>query len=178
LFERLCDHYRERKDWNALAALLADTAGRTADPAVAVGLLREAAGLQRDNLANPPRGLELLRQARQLAPRNLELLRDVLQSLTGIGERAAAMSEIVAALATDVDPMSRAELLCLRADMHEASGDFPSAVADLDQAHGDLIQSWSGDGDDVSGIRSMTEAFVERRRYAPPWRQSRTPRAS
>ena len=51
-------------------------------------------------------------------------------------------------------------------------------VADLDRAHGDLIQSWSGDGDDVSGIRSMTEAFVERRRYAPPWRQSRTPRAS
>ncbi|MEK6911285.1 MAG: hypothetical protein AABX36_00585, partial [Candidatus Thermoplasmatota archaeon] len=51
-------------------------------------------------------------------------------------------------------------------------------VADLDQAHGDMIQSWSGDGDEVSGIRSMTEAFVERRRYAPPWRKSRTPRAS
>lgn len=51
-------------------------------------------------------------------------------------------------------------------------------VADLDRAHGNMIQSWSGDGDDVSGIRSMTEAFVERRRYAPPWRQSRTSRVS
>ena len=51
-------------------------------------------------------------------------------------------------------------------------------VADLDRAHGDMIQSWSGDGDEVSGIRSMTEAFVERRRYAPPSRQIRTPKAS
>lgn len=136
LFERLCDFYRERKAWAPLATLLADEAGRAQEPTAAVALLREAASLERDNLNNSARGLELLRQAREVAPRSLELLREVLSSLIALGERTVAMGEIVAALASDVDPMTRAELLCLRAELHEAHADFGAAVADLEEASG------------------------------------------
>ncbi len=49
--------------------------------------------------------------------------------------------------------------------------DLAAFVEDLERSNGDLLRTWSGDRDEVSGIAAMTEAFAIRRRYVFPWRR-------
>ena len=57
-------------------------------------------------------------------------------------------------------------------------GDLAAFVEDLERANGELLRTWSGDRDEVSGIAAMTEAFATRRRYVLPWRRTERRRRS
>jgi tetratricopeptide (TPR) repeat protein/chorismate mutase len=139
LFSRLGALYRERRDWEPLATLLVEEAERrgASDAAGASSLLREAALVEREHLGRPAAAALRLRSARALAPDDRELLRDLVGTLVGLGDRAAAIAEVGAALSRPNAPGPvRVALLRLRADLREQEGDDEGAVADLEEAHG------------------------------------------
>jgi tetratricopeptide (TPR) repeat protein len=128
--------YRSHEAWGPLAALLAEEAGQVGedDPDEAAALLSEAATLREDRLGETAAALQLLRQARDRAPRSGDVLEHLARTLVRSGDRAGAHAEVQEALA-GASPEDRVALLHLRAELEQASDDHRAAVATLAEAH-------------------------------------------
>ncbi|HEX7598097.1 MAG TPA: tetratricopeptide repeat protein, partial [Polyangia bacterium] len=126
-------YYSEHELWPELVELLSAEAARVEVPDHAGALLRQVALLQRDKLRDEAGAARTLRKAMEIAPGDMDVLRDLTASLVSSGDTAAARAVVREALATDVLG-ARPVLLRLRADLAIAGGDEPAAVADMEEA--------------------------------------------
>jgi tetratricopeptide (TPR) repeat protein len=127
--------FRERSEWRKLAELCALDASARVDVGERVERLREAAVLWRTELAQPREAAVALRLAREAAPEDPSLLRDLVDMLIEAGDQPGAVAELSAAVeAAPTDSPSRANVLATRARVRSAMGDQPGALEDLEAA--------------------------------------------
>jgi golgin subfamily B member 1 len=135
LRDRLEAIYREQLEFGKLAELYAtDARGRQNAKAKALRL-RDAGRIYRDELSDPKRGAEVLREGREADPEDTELLIELVDMLTAAGDLAAASEELTSAIDALVegDP-HRVPLVGRRAVVRSRLGEMESALADFDEA--------------------------------------------
>ena len=127
--------FRERGEWQKLAELCALDASARVDVGERVERLREAAIIWRTELAQPQAAAAALRMAREAAPEDVSLLRDLVDMLVEAGDHAGAVTELSSAVeAAATDSPSRAALLAARSVVRSAMHDEPGALDDLEAA--------------------------------------------
>ena len=136
LRDRLAALYRDRNDHARLAELHVLDASVRTKPEERVALLREAARLHRNELANPERAAALLKDARSLLPSDEETWSEYVEALTAAGNHQQAAAEVTAAAAhlPEHDPR-RGALFAQRATLRGALGDQGGALYDLERAY-------------------------------------------
>lgn len=135
--DRLEAAYRERGEHMKLADLFVLDARGRPDPRIKCERLREAARLYRDELADPQRAAEVLREARSADPSHSLALLDLVDTLSAAGELRSASDELTSAIEPlEPDDPLRPDLVGRRAlvrsrlhEMDEALADFEDAVA-------------------------------------------------
>ncbi|HEY8040235.1 MAG TPA: tetratricopeptide repeat protein, partial [Polyangiaceae bacterium] len=135
LRERLEAIFRERNEWRKLAELCVLDASARVDADERVSRLREAAVIWRAELGDPAGAAAALKLAREAAPDDASLLRDLVDLLVEAGDHRGAVAELSSAielLAADAPP--RAALLAARATVRSATGDESGALEDLEAA--------------------------------------------
>jgi tetratricopeptide (TPR) repeat protein len=134
IFDRLVSHYRDRHNFERLAALLVEESDRRSNPIERANLLREAAGHYR-NQGRPRDTANLLRRARALTPQDASLLAELITALEAVGESAAAIEELSAALpAFPERSTERISILEARANLHERAGYHELGIADREES--------------------------------------------
>jgi tetratricopeptide (TPR) repeat protein len=171
LTERLEGWYRDHEAWGPLAELLAAEAGRETDTAEAAALLGEAATLRGERLGDYDGAVALLRQAREHAPEDHQLVVQLARALTFSGQLPAAIVEVKKGL-EGMEPAddNRLALLVLLAELEGARGDTRAAVTTLAQAYATwpeaarvpyaaALAAWRDDaafGRDAQAVREST----------------------
>ena len=173
---RLETWYRERKDFERLAALLVDSADHAVEPAEAVRLLREASALYADDLADAAKSAEVLRKAISVDPVDMVLLRELVARLVDTGEHQAAIDELTQALDWQpLDQDTQVEFLRRRAELGMIVGAEAQSAQDLERAYEvvgpelipdliDGLERWRGAATkrgDRAGERAATLRLVE-----------------
>lgn len=176
LRDRLEGWYRERADYERLAALLVASADRAIDPARAVELLREASSIYVDTLMDAAKSAEVLRVAVAIDPMDNDLLREFIGRLCDTGEHASAVEELTKAIDwRPLSPEDQVEFLRRRAELRMIVGDEARATADLEEAYGlvggelipdliDGLERWRSAAarrDDRDGERTATLRLVD-----------------
>ncbi|PRP90612.1 tetratricopeptide repeat protein [Enhygromyxa salina] len=133
--ERLEGAYRAADDWSGLVKMLMAVAAQTEDIERKVGLLREAAVVQRDKLADPEASIALLREASVVAPDDVRLRIDLAAALGLSGHAQDALATLSETLETTEDEPLRLQLLSARAKVRRSVNQLAEAVEDLEQAH-------------------------------------------
>ncbi|MDB4942278.1 MAG: Exonuclease SbcC [Labilithrix sp.] len=170
LRERLEAVYREQVEYDKLAELyVADARGRHDGPSRSARL-REAARLYRDELSNPEKGAEVLREARESDPAAVELLTELVDMLTAAGDPKAAEGELTAALGTTPEGPVRLGLLGRRALLRARIGDGEGAHADFEEVIANGVDDLRGPLADHLGKLAMQAAG---RGDSQLWRQYR-----
>ena len=136
IFERSSLFFSERERWSDLALLCVEEAGKTDDVGKSTALLRRAAQLQRDKAGDATAAARTLRQAAELNPTNVDLVRELCDALGEAGEPAQAVAATSEILAVTPKGAARIGLLRLRAELATRGGDDAVAVADLEEAIG------------------------------------------
>jgi hypothetical protein len=135
LREQLEGSYRERSEWRKLAELCILDASARVDAGERVARLREAAVLWRTELGLPQEAAAALRLAREAAPDDGSILRDLVDMLVEAGDHAAAVAELSSAIDAETSGgPARGALLAARASVHSAMGDEAAALEDLEAA--------------------------------------------
>jgi tetratricopeptide (TPR) repeat protein len=135
LRDRLEGTFRERGEWRKLAELCTLDASARVDAGERVARLREAAIIWRTELAQPHEAAAALRLARDAAPDDVSLLRDLVDMLVEAGDHAGAVAELSSAVeSTATDSPSRAALLATRSSVRSAMHDQAGALEDLEAA--------------------------------------------
>jgi golgin subfamily B member 1 len=135
LRERLEGAYRERGEWRKLAELFMLDAGARTQASERVGRLREAALVWRTKLALPREAAMALLHAREAAPDDASLLRELVDMLVEAEDPAGAVAELSSAIdAMASDDAARGALLALRASVRSAIPDEAGALEDLESA--------------------------------------------
>jgi tetratricopeptide (TPR) repeat protein len=132
--ERLEQHYRETGDSGGLARILEATAETATDPAKKVELLRNAADVQARELGDATRAVELLTQAREIAPDDPRIAVTMASCMTMSGDAAGAIAMLTETLEGAADE-HHLELLRARAQARRATDDDAGAIADLETAY-------------------------------------------
>lgn len=136
LRSRLEAAHKKSEEWERLAQMYAFDASRKKDPAQRLKLLRDAAALYRDRLDDPSGAAEMLKKARELAPEDVELMQELVSSLSAAGDHSAATAVVSEALDQHASNRKlRVTLLKLRADLLMAAGDDAGAIDDLERAY-------------------------------------------
>jgi tetratricopeptide (TPR) repeat protein len=137
LRERLEQWYRMHDDLPHLSTFLAKEAGRVAstESGKAMAALLEAAAIRRDRLGDPQGAVDVLRQARELAPGDTSILGELAEALAMAGEPRVAVDDVTASLEQfpEADE-TRVSLLRMRAGLWLQLEEPAQAVADLEQA--------------------------------------------
>ena len=133
LFRIISSYYTEHALWPELVELLSAQADRLDDPDQAGAILRQVAHIQREKLRDEAGAARTLRKAMEIAPGDMEVLRELTTSLVSSGDTAAARAVVTDALQADVQG-ARPVLLRLRADLAVAGGDEAAAVTDMEEA--------------------------------------------
>jgi tetratricopeptide (TPR) repeat protein len=135
LRDQLEGTFRERGEWRKLAELCALDASARVDTGERVARLREAAIIWRTELAQPQEAAAALRLAREAAPDDMSLLRDLVDMLVEAGDHAGAVTELSSSVeSAAADSPSRAALLATRSSVRSAMHDEPGALDDLEAA--------------------------------------------
>jgi tetratricopeptide (TPR) repeat protein len=134
LRERLEPAFRERGAWAQLAELCIVDAEARREPVERVARLREAAAIRRSELHDARGAAEALRKAREAAPADTALLRDLVDMLVEAGNWAEAAAELGTAIESLGDARERAGLLALRARIRSQSGQERGALEDMEAA--------------------------------------------
>jgi tetratricopeptide (TPR) repeat protein len=135
LRERLEPGFRERGEWGKLAELCVVDAGGRADTGERIARLREAAAIRRSELNDARGAAEALRKAREIAPTDVSVLRDLVDMLVEAGDWADAVAELTSAIESFAsDAADRTPLLALRARIRSESGQERGALEDLEAA--------------------------------------------
>jgi Tfp pilus assembly protein PilF/Flp pilus assembly protein TadD len=168
--------YRVHDAWAPLADLLAAEASRQSDSTEAAALLCEAATIRRTRLQDASGALALLRQARERAPEDTDVLGQLARVLVVTRQSDAAVGEVQNAL----DRLApgherRLPLLLLRAELLNLRGDRRAAVASLRQAQAvspeavfetltETLVAWrkeSAAAGDTDGLRDATLTLAD-----------------
>jgi tetratricopeptide (TPR) repeat protein len=133
--KRLEHTFREGEMWDRLAELLIQEAERSKEPARALGRLREAAALYREQLKNIRRAAEVLERARALAPGDTQLVIEEANCLAAANQVDRAIQVLGDQLSNGVSGAGRIDLLLLRADLSAGAGREEESIGDLEQAY-------------------------------------------
>ncbi len=131
LRERLAQTYEKASKWRELAMLYARVADTRATAVERVAELRLAADILRRTLADSAAAAVILDRAAKALPEDRALTLELIETLADAGNTARARELLDEAVAAGHD----AGLLHARAKLHEAGGDLPSALADLESAY-------------------------------------------
>ena len=171
---QLEQYYREQGDNAGLARILVATAESSEDPDQKVTLLREAAVVHRDQLNDAHAAVQLLEQAREIAPGDAKLCIELALALGGSGDGSRAL-EVLTEAYESAEAADKAVLLRARANTRAASGDPGGALDDLEEAYGiepelvvdELVAALderrvaAAEADDRDGERGATLRSVE-----------------
>ncbi|MCH9688761.1 MAG: tetratricopeptide repeat protein [Deltaproteobacteria bacterium] len=135
LRERLEQAYEAQGDFAGLARMVLDAAESAEDVETKLPLLLQGAALHREHLGDTAAAIEILRQARDLAPDDTALVAELVSTLI-VAERLDDAGELVGEQleAAGEDDARRLPLLVQRAELREATGDLDGAIEDLDVA--------------------------------------------
>ena len=133
--KRLEHTFREGEMWDRLAELLIQEAERSNDSKRALGRLREAAALYREQLKNIRRAAEVLERARALAPGDTQLVIEEANCLAAANQVDRAIQVLADQLSNGVSGAGRIDLLLLRADLSAGAGREEESIGDLEQAY-------------------------------------------
>jgi tetratricopeptide (TPR) repeat protein len=138
IHDRLDSFYRDRGLWTPLATLMMTDAARTADHAIAVGRLRDAAGVFLEQLDSPIEAARALALARVRRPDSANLVAEQAAALIRAGDTGGAIAAIGEAIdgpTPAIAERGRLELLMQRAALRASIEDDDGTVADLDVAY-------------------------------------------
>ncbi|MCC7534859.1 MAG: tetratricopeptide repeat protein, partial [Deltaproteobacteria bacterium] len=135
LRERLLRWYGDRGEWSQLAGALVFDAQQRSSPSESASLLRQAATVHREKLADPAAATDILLRAREIEPGSTDTLLELARAMNDAGNRRGALDELTSALESrPPGDRGRPEVLRLRAEMLSATGDDAGAVTDLEEA--------------------------------------------
>jgi tetratricopeptide (TPR) repeat protein len=132
---RLEARYRERGDSHGLVRILTASAERVKEPSTKAALLREAAVLRRDKLADARGAVELLRQARDLDPDDQPLLVELAAATAAAGDPPGALALLGDAIDKAAAAAAKVSLLRARASVRATIDDDEGALSDLEAAY-------------------------------------------
>lgn len=144
----LADLYRDLQDHGALAALLAEEAGRTSDRRQRIGLLRDAAEIHLTHRNDPAQAAPLLQQAIELDADDQKLRLRLAQALFAAGNNEEALGVLREQITRygARKPKDRAQahfqlarVLLATADQAEALREL-DAASKIDPAHPGIMQ--------------------------------------
>ncbi len=153
--DRLEGYYFERQLWQPLAALTVAEAERLGPSMAAVGRLKNAATLYRDQLHDVDGAASALRSALAIVPEDLSLLAELARNLAAAGQHDTAIADVTRLC--DAHPQAdsgRVDLLRVRADLFVGAARIAEAAADLEEAYA-IAPSEVGPGliDALTGLR-------------------------
>ena len=153
---RVTEWYTKREDWGRLADVLVVDAQQSQDPAEALGRYREAATLFKDRLGNPARAAEALARARELTPKDISLLEELVDCRMAASQVGDALDVLSTAIdGEDLSDADRVRLLTLRSGLRiqldpDSLDVLTAAVADLERA-----ASLAGSGFDAELVGAL-----------------------
>lgn len=132
---RLEELYRSNELWEPLANFLTSEANRLDDPEASMPLFREAASIQRTYLGRAREAAEVLGQAFDTRPQDIELFKELVAALRDADAADVALERLNTVLESEhLQDGARAELYSLRADVLFARGEAEDGIADLEAA--------------------------------------------
>lgn len=135
LFSRMEKIYRERGDYAKLACMLAEASEMKGDTQTKVELLLEAAAIRKESLKDPAGALEVLKQAAGLAPDDISISVELAACMKEVGECHQAIDIISSILCSEpADDGLRLRLLRMRAEMRSIVGDEAGKLKDIKEA--------------------------------------------
>jgi tetratricopeptide (TPR) repeat protein len=136
LRERLEGYYASRQLYRPMAELMEQEAQRLGAGVPAIACLKNAAAIYRDQLGDVAAAAGALRAALALAPTDMALLGELVQSLASAGQHAVAIEDLSRHL--DAHPEAdegRATLLRVRAQLLSAAAQPLEALQDMEAAY-------------------------------------------
>lgn len=133
LFAELKARFEQRGDARSLAEALAIAGQGSTDPAERKRSLLEAATALREQAGDLAASVELLNQAFEMDPTDRDVLFQLMDSRSALGQHAQAITAVEKAMAADPD--GDPWLFFSRAVLREGLGDGDGALTDLQLAH-------------------------------------------
>jgi tetratricopeptide (TPR) repeat protein len=127
-------YYRDREDYLGLAALLRTFVSGMEDPADRSKGLREIAGIYREQLGDVMQEIDILLEADSIDPQNDETAIQLAVGLSSVSRYDEAAMKVSELLSRVEDAQREVELLVMRGELFEQSGNMKSAVDDFETA--------------------------------------------
>ncbi len=149
--------------WRELRELVDEQAGRAADPAVRVALLRRSAQLDEEHLEDRDRAIGTLREAMEVDPTDPAVAAELERMLTA-GERWHDLADLLAIRVDRAAETSAQDGLTLRlALVLETKLEDSSAAVDR---YAEVLQRTPGQREAVAALERLAGAGAERQRIA------------
>ncbi len=156
--ERLEALYRRADRWVDLAASLEERTdprlGTAAPEPERPALLRELAAMYRDRLGRPHDAIDALNRLRQLAPEDIELLRELAELYATIG-RWSKVITMLGRIAEIADGGEAKSALRRIAEIYERELELPDRAI---EAYTQLVSSWPDDTDAYAALDSLYQS--------------------
>jgi len=151
----LWDYHGGRAEFQQLATLVEQTAGRRADPHSAADLFFRAGELWAKNVGRADKAVGNYRRAYELDPGQLGAVEAARAIYLQLGNIRSAAQLLERQLAQTADPLVRAMLLREGAQIHGQLGDASSQIAYLDELLGQSPDDWEL-------LRELASAYLGR----------------
>lgn len=155
----LWDHHGGRGEFQQLATLVEQTAGRRADPRSAADLFFRAGELWAKNVGRADKAVGNYRRAYELDPAQLGAVEAARAIYLQLGNVRSAAQLLERQLAQTADPLVRAMLLREGAQIHAQLGDASSQIAYLEELLGQSPDDWEL-------LRELASAYLARAQSA------------
>ncbi len=151
----LWDYYATRGEFQQLATLAEQIAGRRSDPASSADLFYRAGEIWAKNVGRPDKAVACYKRSFELDPAQLQALEAAYQIYVQIGNLRAACPLLERVLGAISDPLMRLPRLREAAGIYAQAGDLARRIACLEE-----LYSLSPDDWDV--MRDLAEALIAR----------------
>ncbi len=151
----LWDYHGGRAEFQQLATLVEQTAGRRGDPRSAADLFFRAGELWAKNVGRADKAVGNYRRAYELDPAQLGAVEAARAIYLQLGNVRSAAQLLERQLAQTADPLVRAMLLREGAQIHAQLGDTSSQIAYLDELLGQSPDDWEL-------LRELASAYLSR----------------
>ncbi|MDJ0765567.1 MAG: tetratricopeptide repeat protein [Myxococcota bacterium] len=132
--ERLTKIFRDQGNHTGLCEMLVRAADTQTDENAKITMLREAAAIAKDQLADPNAAATLFSRIIDLDPGNLEHALDLARTQATANDQEAAIKTLDPLLTEDVDQDIRVSALKMRAAIYREIGDTEKVLSDLETA--------------------------------------------
>jgi tetratricopeptide (TPR) repeat protein len=151
----LWDYYAGRGEFQALAMLAEQIAGRRPDPVSAADLSYRAGEIWAKNVGRPDKAVACYKRAYEGDPSQVAALEAACQIYVQIGNHRAAAPLIERLLGTVTDPLMRLPRLREAAALYAQAGDSARRIACLEELY-------AGSPDDWDVTRDLAESLIAR----------------